>query len=246
MPNLLTKDGTNTLFSKEFNESYHSVNDGALKESLEKHIIPAFKFYKEKDELNILDMCFGLGYNTLSTLYYIKKNGLNIKVNIISPEFDRELIKSLKSFEYPEEFREFRDIIESLSSNLYYKDNQFKIEIFNEDARKTIKDIDKKIDILYQDPFSPKKNPLLWTKEYFKDIKRVASEDIIITTYSVATSIRLSMSENGFRVYEYKGEGVRGSTIGSLKELNLKEIDMELKRERNPNAKPLLDEEFLI
>jgi len=53
-----------------------------------------------------------LGYNTLSTLYYIKKNGLNIKVNIISPEFDGELIKFLKSFEYPEEFREFRDIIE--------------------------------------------------------------------------------------------------------------------------------------
>ncbi len=48
MPNLLTKDGTNTLFSKEFNESYHSVNDGALKESLEKHIIPAFNSLKKK------------------------------------------------------------------------------------------------------------------------------------------------------------------------------------------------------
>jgi tRNA U34 5-methylaminomethyl-2-thiouridine-forming methyltransferase MnmC len=241
---LLTKDGTATLYSKEFNESYHSLSDGALKESLEKHIIPAFKFSKKKDELNILDICFGLGYNSLSTLYYIKKNNLNIKINIISPEFDRELIKSLKSFEYPEEFGEFRDIIESLSSNLYYEDNQFRIEIFNEDARETIKNIDKKIDILYQDPFSPKKNPLLWTREYFKDIRAIASKDIVITTYSVATPIRLSMYENGFNIYKYQGEGVRGSTIASLKDLDLERVDIEHKKAVNREARSLRDIDF--
>jgi len=43
---ILTNDGTATLYSKEFDESYHSQKDGALRESLEKHIIPAFKFSK--------------------------------------------------------------------------------------------------------------------------------------------------------------------------------------------------------
>ena len=33
---ILCEDGTNTLYSKEFDEPYHSTKDGALHESLEK------------------------------------------------------------------------------------------------------------------------------------------------------------------------------------------------------------------
>lgn len=44
---LLCEDGTNTLFSKEFNEPYHSTKDGALHESLEKHVKPSFLRKKE-------------------------------------------------------------------------------------------------------------------------------------------------------------------------------------------------------
>ncbi len=92
---ILTNDGTATLYSKEFDESYHSQKDGALRESLEKHIIPAFKFSKDRDEITILDICFGLGYNTLSTILYVNQNNIKSKIKIISPEFDRELIASL-------------------------------------------------------------------------------------------------------------------------------------------------------
>jgi len=31
---ILTQDGTKTLYSQEFNECYHSTKDGALQESL--------------------------------------------------------------------------------------------------------------------------------------------------------------------------------------------------------------------
>ncbi len=241
---ILTNDGTATLYSKEFDESYHSQKDGALRESLEKHIIPAFKFSKDRDEVTILDICFGLGYNTLSTILYVKQNSIKSKIKIISPEFDRELIASLSDFEYPDEFKDFRDIIKSLSSNLYYKDEQFEIAIFNEDARETIANIETKIDILYQDPFSPKKNPLLWTKEYFKGIRDISTKDTIITTYSVATPIRLSMYENGFNIYSYRGDKVRGSTIASLNNLDLDIVDMELKKIRNPEARSLFDNSY--
>ena len=70
---ITTKDGSNTLYSKEFNQHYHSLKEGALNESLSKHIIPAFEYHKNKLELNILDIFFGLGYNRIETLYYIKK-----------------------------------------------------------------------------------------------------------------------------------------------------------------------------
>jgi len=242
---ILTQDGTITLFSDRFDEAYHSKKDGALKESLEKHVIPAFELQKGKEKLNILDICFGLGYNTLATLYYIKRENLNTKVHIISPEFDKELIESLYEFEYPIEFEGFRDIIRILSRDFYYEDSQFKIEILLGDARESIPKIKDKIDIVYQDAFSPKKNPLLWTKEYFADIKKISKEDIILTTYSVASAVRMGLYENGFNIFIVKNRQVRSFTIASLKMLNLEHIDMQLKKSRNPNAKPLLDREFL-
>ena len=241
---IATEDGTTTLFSEEFGESYHSTYDGALNETMQKHVLPAFSFQKGKDEIKILDICFGLGYNVLATLYYIKKEKLSTKVHIISPEFDEELIRSLISFEYPKEFDNFKDIIAQLSKNFYYEDNQFKIEILLGDARKTIPKIREKFDIIYQDAFSPKRNPRLWTREYFRDIKSVSKEDTILTTYSTAIAVRMGLYENGFNIFVIEGEGVRCSTVSSPKMLDIKTIDMELKKSRNLKAKSLRDEDF--
>jgi tRNA U34 5-methylaminomethyl-2-thiouridine-forming methyltransferase MnmC len=210
---------------------------------LSKHIIPALEYHSKKTELNILDICFGLGYNTLATLYYCKKHNLDIKINIYSPEFDTELLNSLKIFKYPKELKEFENIIDILSRELFYEDKNIKIEIFNGDARKYIKDM-KNIDIVYQDAFSSDVNKLLWTKEYFEDIVQALSDDAIITTYSIATPIRLSMSDNGLFIYEYKPENSNRITIAlnnKYSDDKFKYIDMELKKQRNTSAKALYD-----
>jgi len=193
--------------------------------------------------LHILDICFGLGYNTLATLYYIKVNKLDIKVHIYSPEFDSKLLKSLKNFHYPKEFSNFKSIIDKLTSNFQYEDDKCKIEIFNGDAREYIKQLNN-IDIVYQDAFSSDVNHFLWTVEYFKDIKNTLSNDAILTTYSIATPIRLSIYENDFFIYEYKPENSKRITIALNKKKIHKEykyIDMELKKKRNTSAQPLFD-----
>jgi tRNA U34 5-methylaminomethyl-2-thiouridine-forming methyltransferase MnmC len=190
-----------------------------------------------------------LGYNTLATLYYIEQNNLDIKINIYSPEFDLSLLKSLKSFQYPKEFEKFKNIIKILSQKLYYEDNRYKIEIFHGDARKYIKmlnNINKNFDIVYQDAFSSDVNRALWTQEYFCDIKTILDENGIITTYSIATPIRLSIYNNNFKIYEYKPKNSNKITIAlNKKEIyqdkNYKYIDMELKQQRNISAKALKD-----
>jgi tRNA U34 5-methylaminomethyl-2-thiouridine-forming methyltransferase MnmC len=164
---VLCEDGTNTLFSVEFDEPYHSTKDGALHESLEKHVKPALALSKDKTKLTILDICFGLGYNTFSTIHYIKKLQLDTKIHILSPEFDEGLVRSLDTFGFPPEFESIKHIIKAISQDLYYEDEQFKIEILLGDARKSIPNIEEKIDIIYQDAFSPAHNPLLWTTEHF-------------------------------------------------------------------------------
>jgi len=257
---IISNDGSVTLYSKEFNESYHSPKDGALNESLQKHVYPAFDLHKDKTSLTILDICYGLGYNTLATLYHVKKNNLPVKLHIISPEFDEALVRSLQGFDYPSEFDSLKLIIEAISENFYYEDQQFKIEVIIGDARKALQDMIKNnytkystlstqcFHIVYQDAFSPKVNPLLWTKEWFANIRSLCTEDAVLTTYSTAASTRMGLHENGFELYYYDAPNTRRSLIASpkRKELipNIEWIDMELKKQRNPNGRSLRDSDY--
>jgi len=243
---MLCEDGTYTLYSKMYEESYHSTRDGALHESLEKHVKPALQLRSARETLTILDICFGLGYNTFATLYYIKRLGLSTKVHIISPEFDEDLLRSLYSFRYPSEFDSIAEIIKTVSQDFYYEDVQFKVEILPGDARESVPRIQSMVDIVYQDAFSPAHNPLLWTREWFADIRALCREDAILTTYSTAAAVRLGLYENGFKLFIHRAEKMRYSTIASLQMLEgLEYIDMELKKQRNPTARALLDADYL-
>jgi tRNA U34 5-methylaminomethyl-2-thiouridine-forming methyltransferase MnmC len=235
-------DGSWTLYSKEFDECYHSLKDGALKEALHKHVIPAFTFVS-KEHLRILDICFGLGINTLATLYYLHKGSHPVRsVEIFSPEFDEELLRQLPTFSYPKELEPYKEIVKHLIEDKVFKSDNIHIELFVGDAREYVKRL-RDIDVVYQDAFSPKKNPLLWTLEYFEDIAKLLTKDGVLTTYSVATPVRLALHRVGLRVYEWEAQGVRRSTVASFSELPLKEVDMEAKAGRS-TANVLRDKDF--
>ena len=237
-----SEDGSYTAYSALFKEHYHSTKDGALKESLLKHVQPAFELQKGKNELHILDICFGLGLNTLATLYYYQAHAPNTKLYIYSPEFDTKLIESLPQFHYPKEFKCYTHIIKALTTKHFYKDEKIHIELFLGDAREYIKYFHNRFDIVYQDAFSPANNPLLWTKEYFADIEQAIKEDGILTTYSTALKTRLALHVNGFYVYLAEAKGVRNFTLASKKLLpTLQKVDMSHKIRCNPDVKPLSD-----
>ena len=238
-----TKDGSHTLFSQKYNQHYHNPDDGAINESLTKHILPTFKYHENKKELKILDICFGIGYNTFSTIYHIKKNKLNKKVSIYSPELDGNLVSSLQNFDFPKEFDDIKHIIKEVAKNLKYEDEDIKIEVSIGNARKYIKTLEKQsFDIIYQDAFSSEVNVELWTKEYFDDIYKLCNKTCVMSSYSVATPIRLSMNEAGFFIYEYRPEK-RKITLATKSKKNVlgKFIDMDLKRQRNKEAKAIYD-----
>ena len=238
---VLSEDGSYTAYSKEYGEHYHSTKDGALYESLVKHVEPALEIKKNQDEINILDICFGLGFNTLATIYYHKKNAFTSKLNIYSPELDVALVKSLWAFNYPKEFDEFSHILFELINSGVYSDANLHVELFLGDAREYIKEFTcKKFDIVYQDAFSPSVNPSLWSKEYFSDIKNIIKDDGVLTTYSIALATRLALYENGFFIYINKGEGFREATLASpAKQEKVIHVDMEHKIRCNPHVKPL-------
>lgn len=236
-----TLDGSHTLYSKKYQQHFHDVDTGAIKESLTKHVIPALSFHENAKKLKILDICFGIGYNTFSTIYYALKHDLKISLEFYSPEFDEELIKSLDNFIFPKEFDEIKHIIKAISKEYRYEDENIKIEVFIGDARVYIKTL-KEIDIVYQDAFSQEVNKELWTYEYFKDIYNVCSENVIMTTYSVATNVRLSMYKAGFFIYQIKPVKKKQTlAFKDKQEIDAKYIDMELKQIRNKEAKAIYD-----
>ncbi len=250
---VVTDDGTRTLYSAAFDECYHSVRDGALHESLTKHVIPALTIHKEKNVLTILDICFGLGYNTWATLHYIKKHNLHTRVRIVSPEFDAALLATLKTFAYPKEFETLQPIIDAVSREGFYEDAQCTVAVYVGDAREHIQNLiasSVAVDIVYQDPFSPRKNPLLWTREWFADVRSACADDAVLTTYSIAAVTRMGLHENGFGLYEYRPPRTRKSLIASLQPIDplladMVPIDMHQKIRRNPVARSLRDQDFM-
>ncbi len=237
-----SEDGSYTAFSEQFQEHYHSTRDGALHESLYKHVIPAFDHHKDKEELTILDICFGLGFNTLATLYYLRENKIKKRLRIFSPEFDAELIASLHDFTYPDTFHSLIPIIQTLSREHVYEDEFVYIELYIGDARAYLQGCNELFDIVYQDAFSPSVNPLLWTREYFKEIASLLKEDAILTTYSIALKTRLALYENGFYIYINQGDGHRDATFATLQPVGAyKAVNMPHKIACNQDVESLSD-----
>lgn len=67
-----TNDGSTGLFSPDADDIYHSTY-GALTEAYEKFILPSDlkNFLQKNSEIKVLDICFGIGYNTKSFLNFI-------------------------------------------------------------------------------------------------------------------------------------------------------------------------------
>ena len=76
-----TADNSTGLYSEEYKDIFHSVT-GALDEAYQKFVIPAQNL-NTKSRLNILDVCYGIGYNTKAML-----NNCDCNINIDALEFN--------------------------------------------------------------------------------------------------------------------------------------------------------------
>ena len=90
---VLTKDGSISLRSLIFKENFHSL-EGALKETEIKFINPSdLKRFKNKS-LNVLDVCFGLGYNSASLFSNLTRQ--NSFLNFYALEIDKKPLETYR------------------------------------------------------------------------------------------------------------------------------------------------------
>ena len=93
-----TNDGSVGLFNTDFDDIYHSAT-GALTEAYEKFIYPVdFDSLLKKKSIKVLDICYGIGYNTKSFLnflfenYFLKNFSEKNSIKISSNKYNIEAI----------------------------------------------------------------------------------------------------------------------------------------------------------
>ena len=205
-----TADGSYTLNSNNVNDKSETMHThhGAITESMEKFVKPAK--LEGKKEVKILDICSGMGYNTASCIEFLDDD-VDIEIDMV--EISKETLASSLFIENP--IKSY-GIIKSAVENRLYNDgtlgfrfnkeeipDRIKINIFLSDARYVIKEIDKKYDAVFLDPFSPLKSPELYTLEFFLILKNLLKDDGVVLTYTSAAPVRSAMVHAGL----YVGEG---------------------------------------
>lgn len=211
---VVTGDGTFTLFSEAFQEACHSTA-GAKNETL-LHYVNGCKIPEKIlkfDPLLILEVGFGLGIGFNTTLETIPKNR---RVHFVSMEIDRNLLEWFREMNPHLNLQWNENLLETEKDNI-------KLTIIQGDARievpKYLQKNAMKFHAIYQDAFSPKRNPVLWTKEWFTLLREHSHEEVILSTYSASSSIRKSLHETGWGVQ--KGEKFGEKRTSTRAVLNL-------------------------
>jgi len=195
---IITRDKSVTFHNKQFNESYHCLA-GAASEARIKFVEPCrIKELARSGSLVILDICFGLGYNSAAAIDTALEANPNCKINIIGLENDEKLFEIIKMLKTP--FKSYKLIQKIDKFNLLVIKNNIKIKILLGDARAAIKKIKDSFDAVFLDPFSPKKCPELWTLDFLGDIRAVMNPNSILATYSCAAHVRKKLKQLGFQV----------------------------------------------
>jgi len=198
----LTLDNSETFLNSEVQQTYHSQT-GAVEEALKKYSIPCkIKELAQKGKVKILDMFFGIGYNSAMAIDVALEENPNCKIEIVAVENDPEIIKKILEVKPPiKSYTLYKELVranEIKEGKFVYENNNIKVTLFIEDAKKASRKLPEKyFDAVFYDPFSPKAQPEMWEIELFKEMFRVMKDPATLATYSCARIIRDNMSAAG-------------------------------------------------
>lgn len=201
----LTADGSFTFYSPQFGETFHSQR-GAREEADEKFVRPCLlrPLAAERNQLTILDVCYGLGYNTAAALTAIWQVNPHCHVTLYGlendPEVPRQAIAKGLLQDWPEPVQE---CLQNLAEKKYIETEFLTAHLAIGDARQTLTQVvprDFKADAIFLDPFSPPKCPQLWTVEFLQNLGDRLSPRGRLATYCSAAAVRRGLQLAGLHI----------------------------------------------
>ncbi|WP_071190841.1 MnmC family methyltransferase [Trichormus sp. NMC-1] len=196
-----TQDGSFTFFSEEFDEAFHS-HYGARQESYLKFALPT-QVQKAAGNgiVRILDVCYGLGYNTAAALQVIWEANPICYVEVIGLELNPEVPKAAinQRIFYDWDYA-FRQTLTELAFGHQSYTERLKAKLLIGDARESIQLVHQsgfQADAIFLDPFSPPHCPQLWTVEFIQKVALCLHQNGLLATYSCAAAVRTALLAAG-------------------------------------------------
>lgn len=185
----LLKDGSKTIWDKKYKDYYHPKSGAFLQAKKlfidNSNIIPLLK----RKNINLLDIGFGMGYNSLEAINLNKKN----KLKITALDKNRNIIKTSSILQDKEKNK---IILENIYKNLHYKDKYNELTLYLNDARHSITKIKQKFNIIFLDPFDHFLNPSLITEDFLKLVISLLEDDGILVCSGSSTYIQNALNNN--------------------------------------------------
>jgi len=201
---ITTKDGSISFFNNKYQEAYHSFH-GAFTEALEKHVLACNipEIAKKQKDIKVLDICFGLGYNSLVCIQEALQINPVIDIHIDALENDANVFQMLKECHTKTD-------IDLLNSHCNF---------IIDDARKSIVNLKNNFyDAIFFDPFSPKVCPELWQEDFIFEVVQKAKANSYISTYSSARIAKDGFYKAGCEIYEGPKCGRKSGGVLALKQ----------------------------
>ncbi|HIH11388.1 TPA: hypothetical protein HA241_04315 [Candidatus Woesearchaeota archaeon] len=200
MRKIITADNSESFLNEEIGESYHS-HKGAVEEALQKYVIPCkIREIAKTGKIRILDVCFGLGYNSAKAVECALEENPECEIEVIGLEYDPEIISRIQEVNPP--LRGYTLYKKITPQKTAVKEGKVTIRVVMGDAREMIKKLeDNYFDAVFFDPFSPKTAPEMWQETFFREVWRVMTSKAVMATYSCARMARDNMSKAGL-VYD--------------------------------------------
>lgn len=202
---LQTKDGSNTLFVPELNETYHSTN-GALQESIHVFINEGL-LYRNLKNIKILEVGFGSGLNALTTFVSATDSGLC--VNYTSLEAHPLKWDSVAKLNYTEldGMRNHYDVFKKMHTCSWDKKVPISVNFSLSKLNLKLQDItfENAFDLIYFDAFAPQIQPELWTNAIFQLVFKSMRSKGVLVTYCAKGSVKRSLKAVGFELQSIPG-----------------------------------------
>lgn len=207
----ITGDGSATFYSEEFGEHFHCRN-GAYTDAQRNYVDAAnIPELARADRLAILDVCYGLGYNTAAALDTIHQVNPDCQVTIRAVEINPAVTRGAVDNNLIHHWTPAtQTILKALATEGRYQRSTLDLQLIIGDARCTLQPLAAQgwqADAILFDPFSPTRCPQLWTVEFFALTAQCMADSGILATYSCAAAVRTAMGLAGLNIGSLAGTG---------------------------------------
>ena len=224
---IITKDGSHSLFTEQFDEIYHSGN-GAIQESTHVFIRSGFNFAVQQfqpfggseTKLKIFEIGFGTGLNGLLTVIEAQKQSVQVYYETI--ERYPVSIDVIKELNYTQllENEKYRSPFHSM--HLSNWDVECQITPYFTFKKNQASFLDFQLatgifHLVYFDAFAPENQPEMWTPEIMRKIYEALMPGGIMVSYCSKSIFRKTLLEAGFIVEKLPGPPGKREMVRAIK-----------------------------